>query len=81
LIFGLALANSGRRKAIPLFLIAGAIGQSSLLNTFCHIHTPVLISVSRALIGLFLGGIIGSVVFLVIQKCVKPDTEPALVAE
>jgi len=73
LVIGLALAYSGRRKPLPLFLLAGAIGQASLLNTFCHIHTPLVISVTRALLGLVLGGVIGGIAYLALQKFVKPD--------
>ncbi len=72
-IIGLALAYSRRRRFLILALLAGAIGQSSLLNTFCHIHTPLSISILRALIGLVLGALIGSVVYLLLQKFVSPD--------
>jgi hypothetical protein len=81
LFFGLALACSGRKKPLAVFLLAGAIGQSSLLNTFCHVHTPVIISLTRALLGLVLGGVIGSIGFLVLQRFVKPDAQAAPAAK
>jgi hypothetical protein len=71
LIIGLGLAYSGKRKVLPLFLLAGAIGQASLLNTFCHIHTPLEISVLRAVFGLVLGGVFGAAAYLVIQRLIK----------
>ena len=75
LVAGLAFAFSGRRKPFALCMLAGAIGQSSLLNTFCHIHTPLTISVLRASLGLILGGIIGSFVFLALDRFLRPDNE------
>ena len=63
LFLAFVLAARGWRKAaLPLFLL-GAIGQVSLLNTFCHLHTPIPVSLSRALIGLGLGVIIALVVY------------------
>ncbi|AGL03603.1 DUF5693 family protein [Desulfoscipio gibsoniae] len=43
---------------IPL-LLGGAIGQISLVNTYAHIHTPLAISLTRSIHGLWLGIIIG----------------------
>lgn len=50
-----------QHKYLPV-LILGAIGQISLVNTFAHIHTPVLISMFRAFNGLWLGVALGVVV-------------------
>ncbi|HHY61242.1 MAG TPA: hypothetical protein GX504_11525 [Clostridia bacterium] len=47
-----------RHRYLPV-LILGAIGQVSLVNTFAHIHTPVLISLFRAFNGLWLGLLLG----------------------
>ena len=53
-----------RRRAWGLPLLAfGMLGQVSLLNTFCHIHTPLYISILRAANGLILGLLIGLVVW------------------
>jgi hypothetical protein len=35
------------------------IGQLSILNTFSHIHTPLLVSMWRTLLGLVLGFALG----------------------
>ena len=43
----------------PLALLGGVIGQASILNTFTHFHTPLIISLQRALEGLALGLILG----------------------
>ncbi|KAF1086063.1 hypothetical protein SPSYN_00801 [Sporotomaculum syntrophicum] len=45
-------------KYLPL-LLGGAIGQISLVNTYAHIHTPLVISLLRSLHGLWLGILIG----------------------
>jgi hypothetical protein len=76
LVFGLALAATGRRNWLLLFLCAGAIAQADLLDTFCHIHTPLLISVIRSLLGWILGALIGSVLYLIYRR-VFPAAGPA----
>ena len=72
LLLGLAAAASGRfpRWVLPL-LVIGAIGQSSLMDTFCHLHTPLLISALRGLIGWILGGIFGALVWLAVARPAK----------
>ncbi|WP_053983274.1 DUF5693 family protein [Niameybacter massiliensis] len=55
-------------KYIPL-LVLGAIGQISLVNTYAHIHTPVLISLIRMGYGLIFGIVIG-LIFIGVTKLV-----------
>lgn len=61
LVVALGLYFSQRRAYLPLWMMIAAIGQVSLINTFCHLHSPLLVSATRAgwsiLIGLVLGGI------------------------
>lgn len=73
MVAGLASAFAGKRKWLNLFLAAGAIGQASLLNTFCHIHTPLLFSLVRGLLGWLLGAFIGIVLFLIARRFWGPD--------
>ncbi|WP_089609321.1 DUF5693 family protein [Dehalobacterium formicoaceticum] len=47
-----------RDKYLPI-LVVGMIGQVSLVNTFAHIHTPIVISLLRAFNGLWLGILVG----------------------
>lgn len=62
-LIGLALCWRGKRSlGLPLFVF-GCIGQVSLLNTFCHIHTPLTISFWRDIIGLVLGTILAWIAF------------------
>lgn len=46
-------------RFIPLLLL-GVIGQVSLVNTFAHIHTPLVVSIIRFGHGLWLGIILGT---------------------
>ncbi len=55
-----------RQKLWPLVLL-GAIGQVSLVNTFEHLHTPVLVSLLRTANGLALGLVIGVALVLFVK--------------
>lgn len=41
------------------FLLAGLIGPLSIVNTFCHAHTPLWVSMVRTFHGVWLGALIG----------------------
>ncbi|MGI5838860.1 MAG: DUF5693 family protein [bacterium] len=59
LLLAVALAVRGHRRwLLPLFLL-GTVGQLSILNTFVHIKTPLLLSAIRTLNGLWLGALVG----------------------
>lgn len=62
MVLGVAAMASGRRGPAGALLCLGAVGQASLLNTFCHLHTPLWASAARDLIGLAIGGIAGLLV-------------------
>ena len=51
-----------------LVLMIGAIGQTSIVNTLCHLHIPVLLSLARDIEGLALGCIIGVGVWVLIKR-------------
>lgn len=53
-----------------LLLMVGAIGQTSVVNTLCHFHTPLLVGLTRILIGAVIGGIIGWVLWLAARPLV-----------
>jgi hypothetical protein len=42
-------------------IVAGVIAQASILNSFGHYHTPVLISLQRTIIALVIGLLVGLV--------------------
>lgn len=67
LALALSAAGIGRTMWIPLLLV-GVIGQASVVNTLCHIHTPLALSVPRILLGCVLGVIIGTLAFVVIRQ-------------
>ncbi|OPA75686.1 hypothetical protein BVG16_20350 [Paenibacillus selenitireducens] len=56
-----------------LFIIA-VMGQLSMVDTFAHIHSPIIISSIRGLLGLGLGLVIGLIAILVwqiVERCWK----------
>ncbi|HUU55359.1 MAG TPA: DUF5693 family protein [Armatimonadota bacterium] len=65
LMLGVALALRGRRAWLPLAALVAALGQVSLLNTFCHFHTPLSVSLLRTANGLWMGALIGTIVIVV----------------
>ncbi len=50
-----------------IFTVGGVIGLGSLVETFCHIRTPVLMSIARGYDGLWMGIIFGVVAILVFR--------------
>lgn len=46
-----------------LALAVGAVGQTDIVNTMCHFHTPVALSLARIGVGLVAGGILGMVLW------------------
>ena len=46
-------------------------GQVSLLNTFCHLHTPLFVSLWRALLALAIGIVVGVGAFLLVDRAVS----------
>jgi hypothetical protein len=60
LFLAFALAPKLSRRALVALLLVGFIGQVSLVNTFCHIHTPLHVSILRILNGLWVGLVFGA---------------------
>ncbi len=52
-------------------LLLGVIGQVSLVNTYAHIHTPLLVSAVRSFHGLWLGVLLGVCAIAVINLCLR----------
>ena len=55
-----------RDKYLPILAVA-VIGQVSLVNTFAHIHTPLVVSLIRTFNGLWLGIILGLILIGVVK--------------
>lgn len=68
LLLGLAMATLPRWRvwALPLVLL-GIIGQVGMLNSFCHLHTPLKLTILRTFHGLWAGGLIGLLLIWVWQ--------------
>ncbi|MFB0527855.1 MAG: DUF5693 family protein, partial [bacterium] len=57
-----------RAKSWQLFVILGIIGQVSIINSFCHAHTPLVISLARTINGIWLGIIIGVLLVNIVRR-------------
>ena len=71
-ILGAFLALKYRNAAF--IMIIAVIGQLSMVDTFAHIHSPLLISLVRGLLGLGLGAVIGIVAVIawqIAERCWK----------
>jgi len=55
---------------IPIIII-GTIAPVTLINTFCHIHTPFLFSMLRTFNGAWLGLVLGLIIIVVFYYLVK----------
>ena len=82
LIIGLGLlmqVRSGRQGEAfkgwaVLALMVGAIALTSVVNTMCHLHTPLDVGLIRIVVGFVLGGIIGGIAWAVLRYCL-PRTQ------
>ena len=75
-VFGHPLLLLGLSGTLPgyftmLALLGGIEGQASILNTFSHFHTPLLISATRAFIGLGAGLVIGLVAVWAVRLAIR----------
>jgi hypothetical protein len=65
----------GRLGWAEALLLVAALGQADIVDTFCHVHTPVIFSLARTLNGLWLGLIVGVVlvaVWLIVGRWLGP---------
>ncbi|MHC1749900.1 MAG: DUF5693 family protein [Cellulosilyticaceae bacterium] len=67
----IALLYYGYKEKYLPFLIFGMIGQISLVNTYAHIHTPVMVSLIRSGYGIVIGLVIGIILIYVIKLVAK----------
>lgn len=64
-ILGVYLVAKARRNIGLLLIAVGSIGQLSIVDTFAHLHTPLVISLIRVCYGLLIGLIIGLILIVV----------------
>jgi len=58
------------RQSLWFFMVLGSIALVSMTNSFCHVHTPIGISIYRSVLGAVLGFAMGYVYVLVYRFCV-----------
>ena len=63
----LAIYFGFRFRGGPVLVALGAIGQVSLINSFAHLHTPILATLIRTFWGLALGILLGLLVLAVLK--------------
>ena len=69
-------SNSGKSEAplagwTALALMLGAVGQTDVVNTLCHIHSPILLAFARIGVGWLAGGILGLVLWSLIARLLR----------
>lgn len=65
LFCGIACALRDQKRAAAILVTLGSIGLVSAVNTFCHIHTPLLVSLIRTVNGLVLGLALGIIIWAI----------------
>jgi hypothetical protein len=65
MILALAFLLAGRRKYLWAAMVAGAVGQVSLVNSCGHIHTPLLLQLMRIGNGLWLGIVVAVALWVI----------------
>ena len=70
IILGLSTL-SFRRPLMYAGIVLGSVGLTSLVNTFCHIHTPLVLSLYRTLAGIVIGGVIGIIAGFIVLNILQ----------
>ncbi len=55
LVLAVGMLASGRIAWLPLMMFLATIGQVSIVNTFCHLHSPLVVSLQRVGWGIAIG--------------------------
>ena len=76
LVVGAWLLLTGRTRFLPLAMFLATIGQASMVNTFCHLHSPLLVSLQRTGWGILLGVGLGLLVLGVLRSLITPTARP-----
>ncbi len=62
----------GHRKAIGwLFAVGIGVGTADIVDTFCHLHTPLLVSLLRVFNGAVIGIVLGALAVIVYRSIWK----------
>lgn len=73
-----ALAAAGWRRWAVLLAAAGTIGQAGVVNSFSHIHTPLLYTAWRTVNALLLGSVLGATAVAITMAALRRATPPRL---
>ena len=72
LLLGFLVKHDLLKQYRELLRLAAAAGVSSIVNSFCHFHTPLTLILLREFNGLWTGLIVGAVLVLVVKFVVIP---------
>ena len=72
LLWGFLVRNGLFSRYREIFRIGTVLGFSSVINSFCHFHTPMTLILLRELNGLWTGILVGTAVVLVIKFVILP---------
>lgn len=54
-------------KYIPFLALGASVGQISIVNTFSHLHIPIITSVNRTVYGIIIGLILGLILLVFVK--------------
>jgi hypothetical protein len=74
LVVGAWMLLTGRTRFLPLAMFLATIGQVSVVNTFCHLHSPLLVSLQRTGWGILLGIVLGLLALALLRRWTPVDT-------
>jgi VIT1/CCC1 family predicted Fe2+/Mn2+ transporter len=68
--------TKGQAKLAPeIMILAGFIGQASIINTFCHLHTPLQVTVIRVGVGLVLGVVGALAAWVALRPFIRQEAQ------
>jgi len=67
-----------QKKWAFVALLPAIIGQTDVLNTMCHLHTPIFFNLWRDLFGVFLGTGVGFFAVWIAMRLLKPLPRPKI---
>lgn len=71
LVLAAYLSARGYYHYVPLIVIGSTIGQISIVNSFAHLRTPVVLSFLRTFNGVWLGLVLGLIVCILAEIFLK----------
>ena len=70
--------RSGWRPWGMALILVGTLGQVSVINTFCHLHSPLYLALWRTFNGLWLGCLLGAfLAVLILGRVLRPSGDDA----